>query len=61
MNASEPLMKCRNDCLQTSKLDDYGVFRISSRATSLLLEWRPALRWHELNLGFCMERGKQYC
>ena len=27
--------------------------------TCLLIRWSPAQRWHELDSGFCMERGNQ--
>lgn len=40
----------------TSKL--VAIFtQDKSRWTCLLSGWRPALRWHELDSGFCIERG----
>ncbi len=44
-----------------SKSESTEYSEISLRGTCLLLKRRPAYRWHDLNLGFFMERGNLMC
>lgn len=41
----------------SSKLEKGDVSKIGLTRTCLLVRWRTAQRWHELNIGVYMERG----
>ena len=45
----------------TSKLNCCEKFRISLRATCLLLRRRPVCRWRDLHMGFNKELGNLSC
>ncbi len=53
---SEPLLTCRNRTQTTSKPGLSVYPGISPRETCLLLGWRPAYRWRDLDPGSCVER-----
>lgn len=57
MSASEPLMTHRNTLDDVKTSVGFVTLGQNSEETCLLSEWHPVERWHELNLGFCVERG----
>ena len=58
MNVSKPLKKCRKRRNGDQKREE-SLPVINSKETCLLIEWSPALRWHDFYIGFYKERENQ--
>ena len=58
MNEDEPLMKCRKAKLR-SKMKNFALHD-ELGGNLYLAKWSPALRWHELYLGLCVELGNHH-
>ena len=60
MNASEPVMKCRERGTHCQNLDDFAYSGISIAETCLPAMRQSSLRRHELYTGYSMELERSF-
>ena len=60
MNASEPLMKCRESGTHCQNLDDFAYSGISIDETCLRAIRQSSFRRHELYSGYSMELERSF-